>query len=148
MDFVKQWTFGVCITVIVSVVLTFVSPNGNLGRFYKIIVSVMIFVSFLTPFKNFNFYDFEKTFDTISDYTNSKNDELLEETVKQQVKTCLKNNGYDGCDVNCSIVLDENNLATIDNIEVAACDEYDFDKIKRVIYQELKLNVRVIHIGQ
>lgn len=52
MDFLKEWTYTICITLIISVIFSILTPKGNMGRFFKIILATFIFLSFIYPFKS------------------------------------------------------------------------------------------------
>lgn len=145
MDYIKQWTFYVCITVVISVIMSFVTPNSSLGRFYKIIISVFIFISFLYPFTNMNFNDIKlPKFDNV-EYTNSYNQ--YSTMIDNRIKALLEKNQISGADVDCDLTVNEDNQIEIKSIQVAVGDEYDIEQVKSLIYEELQLNVSVIHIG-
>ena len=83
MEFFKQWTIFVCMTVLMCVVFSFLTPKGSMGRFYKMIISLFIFLSFLYPFSqskiNFDLPEIE----TANTY--SINDEMIEKTEMETV---------------------------------------------------------------
>ena len=59
MDFLKNWIFSVCLTLILAVIFSVMTPKGSLGKFYKMIISMFIFVSFLYPVSNAKASDFK-----------------------------------------------------------------------------------------
>lgn len=142
MDFVKSWTIFVCATVMVSVVLSFMTPKGNLGRFYKTIISLFIFMSFLYPFtqSNIKFDIPEMEIINTNCITNSM--------VENKINDVLKQNNINDGSVNCNSKITNDNEIYIDNITVAVPDEYDKNVVKNIIYNELSLNVEVVHIGE
>lgn len=146
MEYIKQWTFYVCISVVISVIISFISPKGNMGNFMKIVISVFIFVSFVIPFHNFDFKDIKVPNIDITNYTNSN--KIAQEMIVTQVKQALEDNKIIGANVDCKLHIDEYNQITIDSVQVAVGDEYNLDEVKRLIYDKLQLNVSVIHIGQ
>ena len=81
MDYIKSWTFCICITLIVSVIFSILSPNGTMGKFYKVIISVFIFISFLYPLTDFSFDDFKIDFNFSTEYEN-----LVESSAKQEIE--------------------------------------------------------------
>ena len=54
MEFLKEWTVCVCMTLMVSVILSLFAPREKMNGFYKIMISLFIFLSFLYPFKDFH----------------------------------------------------------------------------------------------
>ncbi len=81
MDYIKSWTFCICITLIVSVVFSILSPKGTMGKFYKVIISVFIFISFLYPLTDFDFDGFKIDFNFNTEYEN-----LVESSAKQEIQ--------------------------------------------------------------
>lgn len=57
--FLKNWIFSVCLTLILAVIFSVMTPKGSLGKFYKMIISMFIFVSFLYPVSNAKASDFK-----------------------------------------------------------------------------------------
>ncbi len=85
MDYIKSWTFCICITLIVSVIFSILKPKGTMGKFYKVIISVFIFISFLYPLTEFNPADFRINFNLESEYEN-----LIENTAKAEIENLVK----------------------------------------------------------
>ncbi len=142
MNFVKQWCVFVCITVLMCVVFSFLTPKGSMGRFYKMTVSLFIFLSFLYPFTQSDIdVEFPK-FEEIN--TSSINNGVFE----TQIKSCLVENNITGSNVNCRSTVNSENEIEIQSITVSVSDEYDIDEVKNIIYDNLSLNVEVVHIGQ
>ncbi|MCR5208118.1 MAG: hypothetical protein K6C14_06555 [Eubacterium sp.] len=54
MEFLKQWTQCVCLTLIGAAGLSFLSPHGKMKGFYNTVIALFVFISFLLPFKDFN----------------------------------------------------------------------------------------------
>lgn len=145
MDYIKQWTFCVCVTVIISVIFSFLKPNGNMGKFFKIILSVFIFISLINPIMNYDFNNLKIDDVNSKNYTNSSI--RIETMLENKIKNTLKDKKIIGANVDTKIKM-EDNIATVENIQVAVGDEYDLKKVKKIIYDELGLNVSVIHIGE
>lgn len=148
MDYVKQWTFYVCITVVLSVILSFLTPKNNLGKFYRLIISLFIFASFLYPLGNNGFempklYKIENDF-VYKDTTNS----IISNAIKSQIQSVLDASNIEDIVVDCDATLDENNNATISSVQVAIPEEYDVDEVREIIFDNLSINAQVIHIGE
>ena len=142
MDFFKQWTIFVCMTVLMCVVFLFLTPKGSMGRFYKMIISLFIFLSFLYPFSqskiNFDLPEIE----TANTY--SINDEMIE----SQIKTCLTENSIIGANVNCRSRINSDNEIVVEKVVVSVSDDYDTAEVQKLIFENLSINAEVVHIGQ
>ena len=142
MDFVRQWTVFVCITVLICVVLSFLTPNGNMGRFYRMIISVFIFLSFLYPF---NQADISFKPVQIKEYnTNS----IYDDYVESQISALLNSNSVIGADILCTSSINKNNEIVLEDVVVAVSDEYDVKDVDALIFDNLGIRARVVHIGQ
>ncbi len=145
MDFVKEWTFGICITLIVCVVISLLLPSGVTGKYGRAILSLFIFVSFLIPFTDgdisFAFPDMQ-----ISDVEEQQED-TYSSLISAKVKSSLENAGYDGVNVDCSVTLVDEEI-TINSLTVSIPDEYSKDEVKSLIYDSLGLAAEVYYIGE
>lgn len=142
MDFVRQWTVFVCITVLICVVLSFLTPNGNMGRFYRMIISVFIFLSFLYPFTQADI-SFKPV--QIKEYnTNS----IYDDYVESQISELLNSNSVIGADILCTSSINKNNEIVLEDVVVAVSDEYDVKDVDALIFDNLGIRARVVHIGQ
>ena len=142
MDFVRQWTVFVCITVLICVVLSFLTPNGNMGRFYRMIISVFIFLSFLYPFTQSDI-SFKPV--QIKEYnTNS----IYDDYVESQISALLNSNSVIGADILCTSSINKNNEIVLEDVVVAVSDEYDVKDVDALIFDNLGIRARVVHIGQ
>lgn len=134
MDFIKSWTVSVCLTLIISAVFSLVSPKGTMGRFYKVIISVFIFVSLLYPFVDFDFNDFKADFDFESEFESTEED-LAEMQVENIIKSVLTENDIEGAEVDCSVFQDSDEIS-VENVTVTIPDKYDIDDVKQIILKE------------
>ena len=135
MDFVRQWTVFVCITVLICVVLSFLTPNGNMGRFYRMIISVFIFLSFIYPFTQADI-SFKPV--QIKEYnTNS----IYDDYVTLYTAYYRTHTGAIG---RFSWVND----IVLEDVVVAVSDEYDVKDVDALIFDNLGIRARVVHIGQ
>lgn len=147
MDFIKQWTFCVCTTLLVSLILTILSPKGGMNRFYKIVISVFIFISFLYPFNGISFDDVK-----IFDKEILSSEELLmnepyENMIKNRIKSVLDANGITGTDINASVEIRDNEI-NVKSVQIAVSSEYDLENVENIIFDNLGLNARVIYNGE
>ena len=148
MDFVKQWTFCVCITVVVSVIFSLLTPKGNMGRFYKLIISLFIFVSFLYPFGKFNYarFDFSKL--SISSEIENNTNSIANQVIENKIVSLLEANQIYASSAKCFSSVNQNGEVQVDNITVSVAQEYDVTEVKNIIFEKLSLNVKVIHVGE
>ncbi|MDO4365122.1 MAG: hypothetical protein Q4C99_11405 [Clostridia bacterium] len=142
MSFVKEWTVFVCITVLMCVVFSFLTPKGSMGRFYKMIISLFIFLSFLYPFTQSKInFELPKV-DVLNTY--SINNDMIE----SQIKSCLAANNITGANVNCRSKINSDNEIEVESVTVSVSDEYKTDDVQKIIYDNLSINAEVVHIGQ
>lgn len=148
MNLIKEWTFCICSTVIVSVIFSLLAPKGCSGRFYKSVISLFIFISFLFPFTQIGDKKLDFNLDNINIEAENNTNSIAEGVVKKEIITLLENNSVYSAGVNCSSSVNADNEIMLNSVTVSVADEYDCDTVRQLIYDELSLNVRVIHIGE
>lgn len=148
MNLIKEWTFCICSTVIVSVIFSLLAPKGGSGRFYKSVISLFIFISFLFPFTQIDDKKLDFNLDNINIETENNTNSIAEGVAKNEIITLLENNSVYSAGVNCSSSVNSDNEIVLNSVTVSVADEYDCDTVRQLIYDELSLNVRVIHIGE
>lgn len=141
MDFVKEWTLCVCTTLVASVIFSLITPSGRLSVFYKSVIALFIFISFINPFTNFklNNIDFD-----IDNMDNSSS--LVVNMVDNQVKNVLVNHSVIGANVKSDVERNGDEIV-INSIDVFIPDDYDEKDVHDIIFDELSINARVIHNG-
>lgn len=147
LDYIKQWTFLVCITLIISVMFSIFTPKGRMAGFFKIIISLFIFISFVYPLKDFKASDINLPEEFVSaDYEDS---EILsaQTMVELQIKNALKENGITGASVSVELKMNDEQIE-ISELTVAVPGEYDKSQVKNIIFDKLSLNAEVIYLGQ
>lgn len=148
MNLIKEWTFCICSIVIVSVIFSLLAPKGSSGRFYKSVISLFIFISFLFPFTQIGDKKLDFNLDNINIEAENNTNSIVEGVVKKEIITLLENNSVYSAGVNCSSSVNADNEIMLNSVTVSVADEYDCDTVRQLIYDELSLNVRVIHIGE
>ena len=146
MDYIKSWTFCICITLIVSVIFSILSPNGTMGKFYKVIISVFIFISFLYPLTDFSFDDFKIDFNFSTEYEN-----LVESSAKQEIEFSVSKVLTDNEIYNSSIsaeVRQNGDEIEINRILVYVTDKYNVDEVKDLLFKNLGIVAEVKRIGE
>ena len=149
MEFLKQWTVCVCITLVISTLLLVLSPKGSMKRFYRLVISMFIVISFVYPFTSLGKgvgIDFDK-YGTSSYSIGQENENgVYEEMINKQVKACLEDNGYTGCSVTSRATLKDSEL-TVDEVQISVPDDYGTDEVNKCVFDKLGINARVIRIG-
>ncbi len=145
MEFIKEWTYTVCITLVISVIFSLLTPKGNMGRFFKIILAIFIFLSFIYPLKSseidISFPEFN-----IEDAESSQT-ETYENTVATQVVQTLEEGGYKSCTVDCDIDFKDNEIY-INRVAVSIPGSYDVNEIKSYLFDNLGINAEVYYLGE
>lgn len=134
MDFIKSWTISVCLTLILSAVFSLISPKGTMGRFYKAIISVFIFVSLLYPFADFDFEEFKSDFDIESEFESTE-ENLAQMQVENIIKSVLTENQIENAGVECT-VFQESDEIRVENVTIILPDEYEPERVKQIIMEE------------
>lgn len=148
MNIIREWTLCVCSTVIAAVVFSLLTPKGNNGKFYKTVISLFIFVSFIFPFVQNSGKALDFDFKPVQIETKNTTNSIANEVVKREIISLLESNSVFGSSVTCSSEVNKNNEVTLNDITVAVTDEYNREEVRQLIYDELSLNVRVIYVGE
>lgn len=147
MEFLKEWCFCICVSLIIVVVFSIFTPSGKMKGFYKILLSLFVFISFLYPIKDFNINAFElKEIDL--EYDGIKASNAYEKTVNGQIEDFLKSEGVKGAVVSSEIDVDyENSEIEIKSVRIAISDDYDKKTVKNKVFEKLGINAEVVDIG-
>lgn len=148
MEFIKQWTVCTCVTLIIAAVFSVFSPSGKMQSFYKILISLFVFISFIYPLKDFKGFDFPENLTFQSENIYDERLHTYEKAVNEQIKNLLKENGITGADVNSILSLTGENDVSIDEVNVAVPDEYDKNYVEKLIFNELGIKAKVINTGE
>ena len=141
MDFIKSWTVSVCLTLIISAVFSLVSPRGTMGRFYKVIISVFIFVSLLYPFADFDFNELKADFDFESELEDTGSD-LAEMQVENIIKGVLLENGINGAQVSCTVIQIADEIS-VEDVSVIVPAYYSASEVEKIIFDETGVAAQV-----
>lgn len=145
MDYIKQWTICICITLITSVIFSIITPKGKMQSFYKIIISAFIFLSFLYPFTTGQKLTF--SLDKLDDIIVEEQSSIGENVIDNQISGFLKKEGIEGATVSSSVSQVEDEIQ-INDIQISVPDEYDKEVVRNLVFDSLGVNTRVIHIGE
>ncbi len=142
MDFIKSWTVSVCLTLIISAVFSVISPKGTMGRFYKVIISVFVFVSLLYPFADFDFDEFKSDFSLESEFETTQ-ENLAEMQVENIIKNVLTENGIENAEVECTAVQSQEEIS-VESVTVFVPESYSADDVRKIILEQTGVAAEVI----
>lgn len=146
MDFIKNWIFSVCTTLILSVIFSAFIPKGNVGKFYKIIISLFIFVSFIYPLTDYEFKNLNVEFPAFSNVYVSELNDSNKKNIELLIKTKLQEQNINA---NVSVECSANSEETeIEKISIYVPDGSNADEIKDFVYKELGLVADVKCLGE
>lgn len=143
MEFIKNWVLCVCITLIISVIFSLLTPKGNMGKIYKIILAMFIFVSFLLPLGD-NDIDFEFP-DMNFEFAESQS-ESYENIVKANIETVLEQGGYESCIIDCDVEYSNEEIC-VNKLGISVPSQYDVEEIKDYIYDKTGMVAEVYYLG-
>ncbi len=146
MDFIKNWIFSVCTTLILSVIFSAFTPKGNVGKFYKIIISLFIFVSFIYPLTDYDFKNLNVEFPAFSNVYVSELNDSNKKNIELLIKTKLQEQNINA---NVSVECSANSEETeIEKISIYVPDGSNAEEIKDFVYKELGLVADVKCLGE
>lgn len=115
-----------------------------MGRIYKVILALFIFVSFILPFKSSDFDISIPEFD-FSLYENQE--ESYKELVENNVRIALENGGYSSCIIDCDVEY-SNDEIIVNSLTVSIPAQYDREDVEKYIYDELGMIAEVYSLGE
>lgn len=149
MVFLKQWIYCVCVSLVLASVFSVFTPKGRLENFYKLLIAIFIFVSFIVPLKDVKLSD---VFAFSNDYTISIEEDsadAYENSVNSIIKNLLVKNGIIGADIKSRVIYSsKENTLSVSRVEIAIPDEYDVKLTKELVFNELGIIAEVRHIGE
>lgn len=146
MDFLKQWTFCVCITLIVSVIFLLFTPKGKMSGFYKMVISLFVFLSFLYPLRDFDFKDYDFDYSFSQEEFDTSSEKSYETMLKTQIQSVLEQNKIYHSSIDCCVKIHDGEAA-VKKVVIAVGDEYEPVSVQAVVLDNLGINAQVIHIG-
>ncbi len=147
MDFLKQWTFCVCTALCAAVVFSLFTPKGKMKSFYKLLISLFVFISFLYPFKDFKGFSFENPFINNS-VIEEQSESPYEAMLNKQITEALSEKGINGAVVESRVSVDySTDEITVEEVTVAVNKEYDLTETENIIYNAFGIKARVVYSG-
>lgn len=160
MEFFKQWAISVCASGIIATVFSMIAPKGSMDKILKLMISVFIFTSLLTPFLTGEKPDLSFLADitaqdgTSEDSLRSMSDELTMRTAKGSVEETitafLQQHGCSDCRVQAELQVDENHYVQIVLIRLylSEADLSRGDELKRMTETEYQIKTEVFSLGE
>ena len=145
MDFIKQWTLTISATLIISIVFSLLTPKGNMGRFFKVVLAMFIFVSFIYPINNADF-DFSLPAFDETEFEDSQQSSY-ENIIETNLKNILNEGNYINSTVKVSITL-KNEEISVNRLEIGILDEFDKKEVKNYIEDKTGFNAEVYYLGE
>ncbi len=146
MDFIKSWVFSVCLTLILAVIFSIMTPKGNMGKFYKMIISIFIFISFLYPLTDIRANDFKIDIPSLNNTYNSS----LEDAEKNNAEIIIENKLMErGINADASLEISLNNdELEIKSLTVYIPDSNSKNEVQEYLLSELGMVAEVKYIGE
>lgn len=145
MDFLKQWTLTISTTLIISIIFSVLSPKGNMGKYFKVILAMFIFVSFIYPLKEGNF-DF-----SLPDFNMSEYEDMTatayENTFTNYIDNVLNNGGYYSSKIDVRLNYSDNEI-DIKSLEIGILDEFSKDDVQKYVFENTGFNAQVYYFGE
>ena len=148
MEFLKEWTFCVCVSLVIAVILSLFTPQGRMKSFYKMLIALFVFVSFLYPFRHFKMQDFPSADKLSTSFSVSEEGNSYELLINRKVTDVLTEKGFVGASVSSRADYDvQRGEITLHSVRVAVPDEYDTAEVQALLLEALGIHAEVIHIG-
>lgn len=145
MEFIKEWTLTVSVTLIISIIFSVLSPKGNMGRYFKIILAMFIFTSFIYPLSGADI-EFDFPVPDRAQYEDTQR-ETYENIICADVKSTLESGGYTSSKVTASIKYSENEI-TVKELSIGITDNFDKDEVKKYVSDQTGFNAEVYYLGE
>ena len=148
MEFLKQWSFCVCLTLVISVIFSVLSPGGEMKRFYKIMISVFIFISFIYPLKDYNMSEFKPDISSQIFEINENSNKSYENEINRIIKTFLREKGITA-NVSSKVSFNiENSEIEVKSVVISIPEEYSKSEVQSLVFDKLGINSKVVYVGE
>lgn len=146
MELLKDWTACICITLVVAVAFSLIMPKGKMSSFYKILISLFIFLSFIYPLKNTSFEIDNKESIFNAEYVENSYENSVTQMLEAKIHTVLNDNGIKNSSIIVKVKQTDDNIE-INSVSVAISDEYEIADAQEIIFKELGINAEVHKFG-
>ena len=147
MRFLNEWTYTICITLIISVIFSLLLPKGSQGKVGRIVITVFIMISFFIPFGSNNF---KLNFDDYSiEYSdeNTLKETSYENIIKSNIESTLTKGNYKNSKAEVKVDIKDEQVY-IKSADVYILNEFNKDEVKNYIFDKLGINTKVYYIGE
>ena len=149
MTFLKEWTFCVCLSLTAAVIFLLFTPSGSMKRFYKMLIAMFVFVSFLYPLRDIQKTDFSFLPEWTTESGEAMQEKVYRQTAENQILSVLRQNSIVGASVTCEVKVNyDSGEIELQTAQVAVPDEYDTAAVSALIERTLGVRARVIHLGE
>lgn len=145
MDYIKQWTLTVSTTLIIAIIFSILSPKGSMGKFFKIILTLFIFVSFIYPVKNADFKLDFPAFDSLEIEDEQK--QVYESIITKSIISSLDDAGYFSSNVNVNVSYKDNEIE-LKSLKVYILDEFNKNEVEDYIFDTFGFKAEVYYFGE
>lgn len=146
MELLKDWTACICITLVVAVAFSLITPKGKMASFYKILISLFIFLSFIYPLKNTSFELNNRDPIFNAEYVEDSYENSVAQMLESKINTVLNENGIKNSSIIVKVKQTNDNIE-INSVSVAISDEYEITDVKEIIFEKLGINAEVHKFG-
>ncbi len=116
--------------------------------FYKLLVGLFVFVSFIYPIKNIKHINFDKSLSHIESSALEINSNAYANTVNNEINNFLKSEGFEGVGTVSDVYINSENEIIITSVTVSVPDEYDKKEIEKLLLDKLGIKAKVINKGE
>jgi hypothetical protein len=149
MEFIKQWSLCVCTALIISAVFSMFTPQGEMKRLWKIMISFFVFISFIYPLKDFDASAFKLDTQNNSFLIEESADKIYENRISSQIKEFLKSKEVQVANVSSKVKINtENGELEIKEVIIYIPDEYEKEYVSKLVFDGLGINSRVVYLGE
>lgn len=146
MNFIKNWMFSVCLTLILAVIFSVMTPKGSMGKFYKTIISMFIFFSFLYPLSDAKAVDFKIDIPLLNNAYSTSLEESGKNNAEILIENKLRKLGINA-DASAEVSLNNNELE-IKSLTVYIPDSSSKIEVQGYLLSELGMAAEVKYIGE
>lgn len=147
MRFLNEWTYTICITLIISVIFSLLLPKGSQGKVGRIVITVFIMISFFIPFGSNNFkLNFDDYLIEYSD-ENTLKETSYENIIKSNIESTLTKGNYKNSKAEVKVDIKDEQVY-IKSADVYILNEFNKDDVKNYIFDKLGINTKVYYIGE
>ena len=131
MDKVKQWMITIIICSIVAVVVNILTPDSNVKKTMKIVVSTFLICAFVSPFISSEKISFKDDLPEFSLYYSSLSLDIsetmiseAEHTAVEKISAILNENAIQYQEISVNAEVDDENAIYLESVKIVLDDVY------------------------